>query len=125
MQIVLLDWPTLSLAQILSHWHGSWKLIIAFFVKQLAENARFGPFLGENIVWINFLLRSFDLGIKGESGSLKRWSGDLFVMAMGESSDASFPAIYADLVGKRTFDNRNSGWSYAVFNGFGLPDLLC
>ena len=27
-------------------------------------------------------------------------------MAMGESSDASFPAIYADLFGKRTFDNQ-------------------
>ena len=46
------------------------------------------------------------------------------VMAMGESSDANFPEIYADLFGKRTFDNRDGGWSYEVFNSFGLPDSL-
>ena len=34
------------------------------------------------------------------------------VMGMGESSDADFPAIYADLFGERTFDNRKGGWSY-------------
>ena len=33
------------------------------------------------------------------------------VMAMGESSDANFPAIYADLFGNRTFDNSKGGWS--------------
>ena len=46
------------------------------------------------------------------------------VMAMGESSDANFPAIYADLFGNRTFDNSTGGWSYDVFNSFGLPDFL-
>ena len=46
------------------------------------------------------------------------------VMAMGESSDANFPAIYADLFGNRTFDNSKGGWSYEVFNSFGLPDFL-
>ncbi len=46
------------------------------------------------------------------------------VMAMGESSDANFPAIYADLFGERTFDNSKGGWSYEVFNSFGLPDFL-
>ena len=46
------------------------------------------------------------------------------VMAMGESSDADFPAIYADLFGERTFDNSKGGWSYEVFNSFGLPDFL-
>ncbi|MDA7434472.1 DUF4347 domain-containing protein [Synechococcus sp. AH-601-L23] len=46
------------------------------------------------------------------------------VMAMGESSDADFPAIYADLFRERTFDNRKGGWSYEVFNSFGLPDFL-
>jgi hypothetical protein len=45
------------------------------------------------------------------------------VMAMGESSDADFPAIYADLFGERTFDP-NRDWSYEVFNSFGLPDFL-
>jgi hypothetical protein len=46
------------------------------------------------------------------------------VMAMGESSDANFPAIYADLFGNRTFDNSKGGWSYDVFNSFGLPDFF-
>ncbi|MGB1776857.1 MAG: hypothetical protein ACPHGV_11020, partial [Synechococcus sp.] len=47
------------------------------------------------------------------------------VMAMGESSDADFPAIYADLFGKRTFDPSDGGWSYEVFNSFDdLPDFL-
>ena len=46
------------------------------------------------------------------------------VMAMGESSDADFPAIYDDLFGKRTFDNSEGGWSYEVFNSFRLPDFL-
>ena len=46
------------------------------------------------------------------------------VMAMGESSDADFPAIYADLFGNRTFDNRDGGWTYEVLNSFGLPDFL-
>jgi hypothetical protein len=46
------------------------------------------------------------------------------VMAMGDGSDANFPAIYADLFGNRTFDNSTGGWSYDVFNSFGLPDFL-
>ncbi len=47
------------------------------------------------------------------------------VMAMGESTDADFPAIYDDLFGKRTFDNSDGGWSYQVFNSFAdLPDFL-
>ena len=46
------------------------------------------------------------------------------VMAMGESSDANFPEIYADLFGKRTFDNPEGGWLFEVFNSFGWPDFL-
>ena len=47
------------------------------------------------------------------------------VMAMGEGSDADFPAIYADLFGKHTLDNSDGGWSYEVFNSFAdLPDFL-
>ena len=46
------------------------------------------------------------------------------VMAMGDGSDANFPAIYADLFSNRTFDNSDGGWSYDVFNSFGLPDFL-
>ena len=43
---------------------------------------------------------------------------------MGESSDADFPAIYADLFGQRILDNRDGGWTYEVFKSFGLPDFL-
>ena len=46
------------------------------------------------------------------------------VMAMGDGSDANFPAIYADLFSNRTFDNSDGGWSYDVCNSCGLPDFL-
>jgi len=48
------------------------------------------------------------------------------VMAMGDdTSDADFPAIYADLFGERTFDNSVGGWSYEVFTSLNdLPDLV-
>jgi len=42
---------------------------------------------------------------------------------MGESSHANFPSIDGDLLGTHTFI-RDSGWSYGVFNSFGLPDSL-
>ena len=45
------------------------------------------------------------------------------VMGMGESTDADFPAIYADLFGERTFDNRKGGWSYEYLTSYGLPDF--
>ena len=45
------------------------------------------------------------------------------VMGMGESSDADFPAIYADLFGERTFDNRKGGWSYEYLTSYGLPEF--
>jgi hypothetical protein len=45
------------------------------------------------------------------------------VMGMGESSDADFPAIYADLFGERTFDNRKGGWSYEDLTSYGLPEF--
>ena len=45
------------------------------------------------------------------------------VMGMGESSDADFPAIYADLFGERTFDNRKGGWSYQYLTSYGLPEF--
>ena len=48
------------------------------------------------------------------------------VMAMGDdTSDADFPAIYADLFSERTFDNSSGGWSYEVFTSLkDLPDLV-
>ena len=45
------------------------------------------------------------------------------VMGMGESSDANFPAIYSDLFGERTFDNRKGGWSYEYLTSYGLPEF--
>ena len=47
------------------------------------------------------------------------------VMAMGESSDADFPAIYADLFDERTFDPSQGGWGYQQFNSLkDLPSFL-
>ena len=63
--------------------------------------------------------------IAGKSSDPADQALQVEVMAMGESSDADFPAIYADLFGKQTFDNRDGGWSYEVFNSFdNLPDFL-
>ena len=44
-------------------------------------------------------------------------------MDMGNGADADFPAIYADLFGERTFDNRNGGWGYDYNTSFGLPEF--
>ena len=44
-------------------------------------------------------------------------------MDMGSGADADFPAIYADLFGERTFDNRNGGWGYDYNTSFGLPEF--
>ena len=47
------------------------------------------------------------------------------VMGMGESTDADFPAIYADLFGERTFDPSQGGWAYQQFNSLqDLPSFL-
>ena len=46
-------------------------------------------------------------------------------MGMGESTDADFPAIYADLFGERTFDPSQGGWAYQQFNSLqDLPSFL-
>ena len=46
-------------------------------------------------------------------------------MGMGESSDANFPAIYADLFDERTFDPSQGGWGYQQFNSLkDLPSFL-
>ena len=45
------------------------------------------------------------------------------VMGMGDGSDADFPAIYADLFGKQTFDNSDGGWGYDYLTSFGLPEF--
>jgi hypothetical protein len=45
------------------------------------------------------------------------------VMAMGESSHANFPEIDGDLLGTYTFIC-DGGWSFRVFNSFGLTGSL-
>ena len=45
------------------------------------------------------------------------------VMGMGESTVADFPAIYSDLFGERTFNNRKGGWSYEYLTSYGLPEF--
>jgi len=45
------------------------------------------------------------------------------VMGMGDGTDADFPAIYADLFGKQTFDNSDGGWGYDCLTSFGLPEF--
>ena len=46
-------------------------------------------------------------------------------MGMGESTDADFPAIYADLFDERTFDLSQGGWGYQQFNSLkDLPSFL-
>ena len=63
--------------------------------------------------------------IAGKSSDPADQALQVEVMAMGESSDADFPAIYADLFGKQTFDNSDGGWSYVVCNSFvNVPDFL-
>ena len=46
------------------------------------------------------------------------------VVGMGDSKEANFPAIYADLFGERTFDNSNGGWGYEYFTSYELPDFV-
>tara|TARA_B100001057_G_scaffold185052_1_gene185745 strand:+ start:327 stop:479 length:153 start_codon:yes stop_codon:yes gene_type:complete len=36
------------------------------------------------------------------------------VVAMGDDTDADFPAIYGDLFSDKRFDPSSGGWSYAV-----------
>ena len=45
------------------------------------------------------------------------------VMGMGDSTEVDFPAIYGDLFGERTFDNRSGGWSYEYLTSYGLPEF--
>ena len=45
------------------------------------------------------------------------------VLAMSKNNDADFPVISTDLFCKLTFDNCDGGWTYEVFNSFGLPDF--
>ena len=44
-------------------------------------------------------------------------------MGMGESTDADFPAIYADLFEERTFDSRKGGWSHESQDSYGLQEF--
>ena len=44
------------------------------------------------------------------------------VVAMGDDTDANFPAIYDDLFTEKTFDPSSGGWSYAVLTSYGLPE---
>ena len=45
------------------------------------------------------------------------------VVAMGDDTDADFPAIYSDLFKEKTFDPSSGGWSYAVQTSYGLPEF--
>lgn len=45
------------------------------------------------------------------------------VVAMGDDTDADFPAIYGDLFEQQTFDPANGGWRYDVQPSYGLPDF--
>ena len=45
------------------------------------------------------------------------------VVAMGDDTDADFPAIYGDLFSDKTFDPSSGGWSYAVQTSYGLPEF--
>ena len=45
------------------------------------------------------------------------------VVAMGDDTDADFPAIYGDLFSDKTFDPSSGGWSYAVQDSYGLPEF--
>ena len=45
------------------------------------------------------------------------------VVAMGDDTDADFPAIYADLFSEKTFDPSSGGWSYQVQTSYGLPEF--
>ena len=45
------------------------------------------------------------------------------VVAMGDNTDAAFPAIYADLFSEKTFDPSSGGWSCAVQTSYGLPEF--
>ena len=45
------------------------------------------------------------------------------LMGVGNDTDADFPAIYADLFGKQTFDNSDGGWGYDYLTSFGLPEF--
>ena len=44
-------------------------------------------------------------------------------LAGGGGTPSDFPAIYADLFGERTFDNRDGGWGYDYRTSFGLPEF--
>ena len=45
------------------------------------------------------------------------------VVAMGDDTDADFPAIYGDLFSDKTFDPSSGGWIYAVQDSYGLPEF--
>ena len=45
------------------------------------------------------------------------------VDAMGDDTDADFPAIYGDLFEEQTFDPANGGWRYDVQTSYSLPDF--
>ena len=45
------------------------------------------------------------------------------VVAMGDDTDADFPAIYSDLFKEKTFDPSSGGWSYQVQTSYGLPEF--
>ena len=45
------------------------------------------------------------------------------VVAMGDDTDANFPAIYGDLFSDKTFDPSSGGWRYSVQDSYGLPEF--
>ena len=45
------------------------------------------------------------------------------VVAMGDDTDANFPAIYGDLFSDKMFDPSSGGWSYAVQDSYELPEF--
>ena len=48
---------------------------------------------------------------------------ELDVVAMGDDTDADFPAIYGDLFSDKTFETSSGGRSYAVQTSYGLPEF--
>ncbi len=61
------------------------------------------------------------LGGRGDDWLSGGGDGDVYILSRGNDTINGFNA---DLFGNRTFDNSKGGWSYDVFNSFGLPDFL-
>ena len=59
----------------------------------------------------------------GDLGQFRVSGLEVDVVAMGDDTDADFPAIYADLFSEKTFDPSSGGWSYQVQTSYGLPEF--